>query len=104
MATTRMVSLREHFAAVADPRRDHGKRHNLWDIVALAIWGVVCGADSWVEEYGLARQARLETFLELPGGIPAHDTLGRVFSPLDPRQLRGACTCRTKSRRPCRAC
>jgi predicted transposase YbfD/YdcC len=69
-----------------DPRREHNRLHNLWDIIALTICGVIAGADSWVdvESYGEEKQEFLETFLELPNGIPSHDTIGRVFSLLDP--------------------
>ena len=50
---------------------------------------VLCGADNGaeVEFFGHQKQAWLETFLELPYGIPSHDTFGRVFGLLDPAQL-----------------
>jgi len=50
---------------------------------------VICGADTWVEveEFGKSKRAWLETFLELPNGIPSHDTFGRVFARLDPEQF-----------------
>jgi predicted transposase YbfD/YdcC len=86
MAQTPTASIRQCFADLADPRREHKRLHNLWDIIALTICAVVCGADSWVEvqQYGLRKQSWLETFLQLPHGIPSHDTLGRVFALLDP--------------------
>jgi len=51
---------------------------------------VISGADNWVEveAYGQAKQPWLASFLELPHGIPSHDTLGRVFARLDPDQFR----------------
>jgi predicted transposase YbfD/YdcC len=63
--------------------------HLLIDIVMLTICAVICGADSWVEieNYGIAKQGWLETFLELPNGIPSHDTIERVFARLRPNQL-----------------
>lgn len=80
------VSLRQCFADLHDPRREHGRYHDLWDILGLTICAVVAGADSWVdvEEYGHCKRAWLKTFLALPHGIPAHDTLGRVFSLINP--------------------
>jgi len=86
MAAPSEVSLHDCFADLQDSRRDHLRLHNLWDIIALTICAVVCGADNWVEveKYGLRKQGWLEQLLELPNGIPSHDTLGRVFALLDP--------------------
>ena len=55
---------------------------------------VICGAYSWteVELFGCQKQAWLTTFLELPHGIPSHDTFGRVFARLDPQPLEGCFT------------
>ncbi len=81
--------IRDHFADLKDPRIERSKRHQLLDIITLALCGVICGADSWVEveEFGRAKLAWLLTFLDLPNGIPAHDTFGRVFAVLDPEQF-----------------
>ncbi len=86
MSTASRVSIRQCFAPLPDPRREHCRLHSLWDIIALTICAVVSGADSWVdvEQYGHRKKALLQTFLELPHGIPSHDTLGRVFALLDP--------------------
>ena len=83
------VSIRQCFAEVADPRREHGRKHNLWDIIAITICAVVASADSWVEvaSYGVRKSAWLRTFLALPNGIPSHDTFNRVFALLDPAAL-----------------
>jgi hypothetical protein len=80
------VCLRQCFADLRDPRREHNRQHNLWDIIALTICAVIAGADAWteVEDYGHTKLDFLETFLELPNGIPSHDTIGRVFALLDP--------------------
>ena len=83
---SKAVSLRQCFADLHDPRREHGRYHSLWDILALTICAVIAGADNWVdvENYGHCKLDWLKTFLELRNGIPAHDTIGRVFSLLDP--------------------
>jgi predicted transposase YbfD/YdcC len=83
---SKTVSLRQSFANLHDPRREHGRCHELWDIIALTICAVVAGADDWVEveNYGLCKQEWLKTFLSLPQGIPSHDTLGRVFRLIHP--------------------
>ncbi len=77
------------FAELDDPRQGPAIRHLLIDIVAIAILAIIAGADDWeaVQEYGLAKQHWLQTFLQLPHGIPSHDTFNRVFARLDPQQL-----------------
>jgi hypothetical protein len=49
MSATKPISIRQCFADVPDPRREHMRLHNLWDIIAITILAVVAGADSWVE-------------------------------------------------------
>jgi len=84
-----MASIIEHFKAIADPRREHRKEHLLIDIIFIAICAVICGADDWyeIEEYGKRKEEWLKTILELPNGIPSHDTFNRVFSVLDPQAV-----------------
>ncbi len=83
------ASLRDQFAELEDPRVERTRRHELLDIITIALCAVICGADSWVEieTFGHAKEAWLRTFLALPGGIPSHDTFGRVFAALDPEQF-----------------
>lgn len=79
--------LSHHFASLKDPRIERTKRHDLLEIIVIAICGIICGADSWVEiaEFGQAKATWLKQFLRLPNGIPSHDTFGRVFARLDPQ-------------------
>lgn len=74
---------------VADPRLDRNKHHKLVDILVIALCGFLAGCEGWVdvEVFGLGKRKWLEKFLELPHGIPSHDTFGRVFALLDPEQL-----------------
>ncbi len=83
------ITIADHFAQMSDPRIDRTKRHNLIDILTIAICAVICGADSWVaiELYGCTKYEWLKTFLELPNGIPSHDTFARVFAQLNPQQF-----------------
>jgi predicted transposase YbfD/YdcC len=78
-------SIQSHFSKITDPR-DLNKRHKIIDIITLAICAVVCGADSWehIEEFGHSKYDWFKDFLELPHGIPSHDTFGRVFARIDP--------------------
>lgn len=77
-----------HFKNLDDPRLSTHRnfRHNLGDLFIITILATICGADNWaeIERFGLAKQAWLETFLELPNGIPSHDTFARVFALLEP--------------------
>ena len=77
------------FQDLEDPRIEPSKRHQLLDIVAIAIGAVICGADSWVyvEMFGKSKEEWFRTFLDLPNGIPSHDTFEDVFSRLDPEQF-----------------
>ncbi len=83
------AALMSHFAAVTDVRLNRRKRHELTDIMAIAILAVICGADSWVEieMFGHAKKKWLSTMLALPNGIPSHDTFGRVFARIDPKEF-----------------
>jgi hypothetical protein len=89
MAEHSVASIEHHFGDLKDPRIDRTKRHKLLDIIVIAICGVICGADDWVsiEEYGNAKLDWFRKLLELPNGIPSHDTFGRVFGKLDPDQF-----------------
>jgi predicted transposase YbfD/YdcC len=89
MIADRELSLAHHFADLTDPRIDRSRLHELLDIVAIAICAVVAGADSWddIEDFGNAKIDWLGTFLELPNGIPSHDTFRRLFERLDPAEF-----------------
>lgn len=90
--TTPAAAIAEHFAVLSDPRMAGKARHKLLDIVTISVLAAVSGADGWVdvEVFGETRQEWLKGFLELPHGIPSHDTFGRVFSLLDPDEFRAA--------------
>ena len=83
------ASFLEHFAKVNDPRIERSKEHLLKDIIAIAILAIISGADGWVaiEAYGNAKYEWLKSFLELPNGIPSHDTFSRVFARIEPQQF-----------------
>lgn len=83
------AALRQYFETVPDPRIERSRLHPLSSVLVLALCGVVCGADSFVaiERFGHAKEAWLRTVIDLPNGIPSHDTLGRIFAALDPAAL-----------------
>jgi predicted transposase YbfD/YdcC len=74
------------FSCLKDPRIDRRKRHNLLDVIAIALCAVIAGANNWqqIEQFGHTRLAWLKTFLPLPNGIPSHDTFERLFARLSP--------------------
>ena len=76
------ITIADHFANMTDPRVERSRQHKLIDIITIAICAVICGADTWVdiESYGRAKLNWLKHFLELPNGIPSHDTFARVFA------------------------
>jgi predicted transposase YbfD/YdcC len=79
-------SIRQYFRELPDPRCRRGQRHQLEELVSIAILAVICCADNWQEvaQWAYAKRKWLKTFLDLPHGIPSHDTFGRVFAALQP--------------------
>ena len=77
--------IRKCFENVPDPRVVGRCAHLLIDILTISILAVICGADDWtdIEVFGKVRKDWLQGFLELPGGIPSHDTFRRVFELLE---------------------
>ena len=84
-------SFQDYFATLTDPRCPDApnSRHQLMDMLIIAVCAVICGADGWedIEEYGTSQAEWFATFLDLPHGIPGHDTFRRVLSRLDPEEL-----------------
>ena len=85
MRTNGFFEFLAHTIELTDPRVDRGYNYCLKEMVALAICGTICGADSWadIERFARTHQWWFEQFLELERGVPSHDTFGRVFSRLD---------------------
>lgn len=86
----------QHFITITDPRIEQSTDHKLITIIMIAICGVIAGCDSWVEieDFGHDRENWLRTFLALPldttKAIPSHDTFGRVFSLIKPKEFQAA--------------
>jgi predicted transposase YbfD/YdcC len=83
--STTSASFFGHFDTLEDPRIERCKRHLLGDILFLAVCAMIAGANDFVamQKFGHAKHDWLKKFLDLPNGIPSHDTLGRVFALLD---------------------
>lgn len=86
---TKAPTIIEYFAELTDPRIERCKDHKLIDIVFIAICALICGAEGFtdMEEFGKAKQDWLRQFLELTNGIPSHDTFGRIFARLKPKEF-----------------
>lgn len=84
-----LEAIEEYFGKVTDPRLERTKEHKLIDIIVIAICAVICGAEGWtdVENFGNSKLSWLQSFLDLPNGIPSHDTFGRVFSRIDAQEF-----------------
>jgi len=80
------TSVTDIFSKMNDPRVEGRTEHKLTDIIAITLASVLCGAESWneIEMFGQAKEDWFRTFLELPSGIPSHDTFNRFFALLDP--------------------
>lgn len=83
------TSIYDYFSQLPDPRPGKNKRHKFTDIIVLSVLAVICGAESYdsIEEFGKARISFLKHVLQLPHGIPSHDTINRVISMLKPEQF-----------------
>lgn len=75
-----------HFSLLNDPRVDRTKTHILLEILFIAICTIACGGDGFtdMQAFGHAKEDWLKKYLRLPGGIPSHDTFGRVLAMIDP--------------------
>ncbi len=76
------TTISQSFSSVSDSRMDRCKRHSLTNILTISICAIICGCDdfSTIEEYGKSKLTWFETFLELPHGIPSHDTFKDVLN------------------------
>ena len=93
-------------SSIDDPRMDRTKQHKLCDILTIALCGMLCGHSEFtaMAELAKARRTWFESFLELPNGIPSHDTFTRVFAAIDPDQFLSAFVTWTKTvRHLCRS-
>jgi hypothetical protein len=84
-------SFQDYFATLTDPRCPHAPngRHQLMDILVIAVCAVMCGAEGWedMEDDGKSQTEWFADLLDFPHGIPGHDTFRRVLSRLDPEEL-----------------
>jgi len=77
---------RRRSSDLLDPRAARGIRHQLRDIVCIAVLAVICKADAFpgIHAFSVLKHDWLKPFLELPNGIPSQETFKRVFQILKP--------------------
>ena len=90
--TENNVSLIGCMQEVPDPRAPYNQKHKFLDIIIIAITAILCGMDTWneIEDWANSKKDWLGRFFELPGGIPSHDTINRVFQMMDPKKFHDA--------------
>ena len=89
IAVKKMTGLISFFEAMEDPRVERTQHHKFIDIVVITIAAVICGCEDWneIELFGKLKKDWLDQYLELPNGIPSHDTINRLFAALNPQSL-----------------
>ncbi len=83
------VDLATIFADVPDPRTGNAKRHDLVEVLTIALVGAICGADSCVDfaDFAEEKEDLFREFLSLDHGLPSHDTFSRIFRLLEPERF-----------------
>lgn len=82
----------KHFESITDPRIERCKKHNLLDILLLAISAVLSGAQGWedIEDFGHLKLDWLRKYRDFEAGIPKHDTIARVICRLKADEIEQA--------------
>jgi predicted transposase YbfD/YdcC len=74
------------FEDVPDPRTGNAVRHDLLEVLTIALTAAICGAETCVDfaDFASDREGLFRSFLSLENGLPSHDTFSRLFRLIDP--------------------
>lgn len=92
MAVEQIASFESCFEVVSDPRIQGRSYHPLKSVLFLVVSAVISGADgpAEIEDFGKERKDWLEQFIDLPCGVPSHDTIGRILAIIKPTEFQKA--------------
>lgn len=83
------TSISKYFIKIIDPRVEKKTQHSLLNILTIVLCAVISGSEDFydIEEYAESKKEFFQTFLDLPNGMPSHDTINRVISRLNPEEF-----------------
>lgn len=86
MSAIPSASFFSHFATIEDPRVQRTQLHKLGDVFFIAVCATLCGANAFtaMAEFGRSKLDWLKAFIDLPNGIPSHDTFRNIFNAIKP--------------------
>jgi predicted transposase YbfD/YdcC len=98
LMNAQLTSIQKHFGQMVDPRSDFRIHHSLVAILTITLCAMICGADGFgdIAFFGECKKEWFSTFLDLPYGVPSHDTINRFFSILSPTEFSKCFTAWTK--------
>ena len=84
-----MLELLESLSKINDIRQEWKVKHKIGDIIAIVLLAMLANADEWelIEDFAYANEEFLREYLELPFGIPSHDTIQRVMGIINPKEM-----------------
>ena len=94
-----MLEIIKHLEYVEDLRQESKVKHKMSDIIAITLFATIANANEWTEIYAFAEMNEefLREHLELPNGLPSHDTIQRVMAIVNPQFLQRICKMRTRA-------
>ena len=85
----KIIDFIERLKNIRDIRQEWKIKHKVADIIAIVLFALLANADEWelIEDFAYANEEFLRKYLQLPNGIPSHDTIQRVIGMIDPKEM-----------------